>query len=220
MEPFYIMVFAAGLVAANLLFGLFRLIGRPSRALAYQRRDGFMDFQERLCLGSVEEAVGRDFRVFARVAAGRVLCGDQALGRRRRRAADRSLDGRTFDFLVCAAADAHPLCGVLADAPEPSRKRRREKAFLAEACADAGLPLVQLELKDGYELTAIRRELLDAIESAEVRLTAAPDTVADDEESLLAELAAAMPEPAGAITRGAARRRGARDGLRIAAGRR
>lgn len=209
MEPFYIMVFAAGLVAASILFRFVSLLGGPRRVLAYQRRDGFLNLQEWLCLAAIEEAVGRDFRVFVRVAAGHVLCGDAALRRRTRRAAERALAGRSFDFLVCSTADGHPLCGVLADAPEPRRRRRREKAFLAEACADAGLPLVQLELKDGYELSAIRRDLLAAIASADVRVTptSPSDSIADDEESLLAELAAAMQEPDGVNGRRVAGRR-------------
>jgi hypothetical protein len=200
LEPFYIMVFAAGLVAAGLLFrvlGLFGRLIRPRRVLAYQRRDEFLNFQERLCLGTVEEAVGRDFRVFSRVAAGAVLAGDVMLGRRRRRAAEQALAGRMFDFLVCSAADAHPLCAVLASPPEPSRRRRREVSELRSACTDAGLPVVELALADGYELTAIRQQLLDAIESAEVRIAPTPDPMAADEESLLAELAAAMQEPDG-----------------------
>ncbi|NBC13531.1 MAG: DUF2726 domain-containing protein [Gammaproteobacteria bacterium] len=201
MEPFYIMVFAAGLAVAGLFFhvlGLFSRLLRPRRTFAYERRDGFLDFQERLCLGTVEEAVGRDFRVFARVGAGAVLVGDRDLGRRRRRAATRALGGRMFDFLVCSAADAYPLCAVLASPPEPSRARRRELTVLRAACSDAGLPWVELTLADGYELTAMRRELLDAIESAEVRIAPTPDpVVGPDEESLLAELAAAMQEPGG-----------------------
>ncbi|MCG6940538.1 MAG: DUF2726 domain-containing protein [Thiohalocapsa sp.] len=201
MAPFYIMVFAAGLVAANLLFQLVRLPVRPQRVLAYQRRESLLDFQERLCLGTVEEAVGRDFRVFPRVAARAVLAGDVDLRRRKRRAAERALAGRMFDLLVCSAADAHPLCAVLANPAQPTRLRRRELKFLREACADAGLPLVELELKDGYELSAIRRELLGAIESAEVRVSTAPDQVAEDEETLLAELAAAMQEPDGRAPR-------------------
>lgn len=207
MEPFYIMVFAAGLVAANLLFQLVHLPLRPQRVLAYERRDCLLDLQERLCLGTVEEAVGRDFRVFARVAAGAVLAGDAELSRRKRRGAERALAGRMFDLLVCSAVDAHPLCAVLMNPAPLSRRRRRELVFLREACTDAGLPLVELELKDGYELMAIRRELLDAIASAEVRVSADPDPVAADEESLLAELAAAMQEPDGrAPRRGLARR--------------
>jgi hypothetical protein len=203
LAPFYIMIFAAGLTAANLLFVLLRLLGRRrQRVLAYRRRDGFLNTEERLCLGTVEEAVGRDFRVFARVAAGTVLAGDPELGRRRRRSADRALAGMLFDFLVCSAADGHPLCGLLADVDEPGRARRRDNAFLRAACADAGLPLVQLKLNDGYELTAIRRELLEAIESSEVQLTHTPDPIAEDEESLLAELAAAMQEPDALGSRG------------------
>jgi len=191
------MVFAAGLVAANVLFQLVRLPVRPRRVLAYQRRESLLDFQEALCLGTVEEAVGREFRVFARVAAGAVLAGDAELGRRKRRSADRALAGRMLDLVVCSAADAHPLCVVLMNPAQPSRQRRRELGFLREACADAGLPLLELELKDGYELMAIRRDLLDAIESAEVRISTEPDPVAADEEALLAELAAAMQEPNG-----------------------
>jgi hypothetical protein len=209
LEPFYIMVFAAGLAVAGLFFhvlGLFSHLIRPRRSLAYERGDSFLNFQERLCLGTVEEAVGRDFRVFARVAAGRVLAGDSELGRRRRRAAARALAGRAFDFLVCSAADAYPLCAVLASPPEPSRARRQELGLLRTACSDAGLPWVELTLADGYELTTIRRELLDAIESAEVRIAPTPDPVAPDEESLLAELAAAMQEPGGRDNGGRPRR--------------
>jgi hypothetical protein len=191
------MVFAAGLVAANLLFNLLRVIARPQRSLAFARQDTLLNLQQRLCLGTVEEAVGRDFQVFARVAAGAVLAGDRDAGRRRRQRSERALAGRAFDFLICAAADAHPLCAVLASVPEPPRRRRREVALLRDACADAGLPLVEMELKDGYELQAVRRELLDAIESSEVRLSTAPEPVGADEEALLAELAAAMQEPDG-----------------------
>jgi hypothetical protein len=39
--------------------------------------------------------------------------------------------------------------------------------------------------------------VLDAIESAEVRILQAPEPAAEDEEALLAELAASMQEPDG-----------------------
>ncbi len=195
------MVFAAGLVAANLLFQVVRLPLRRRRVPAYEQREGLLDFRERLCMGTVEEAVGRDFRVLARVAAGAVLAGDAALGRRKRRGVERALAGRTLDLLVCSAQEAHPLCAVLMNPAQPTRQRRRELDFLRQACASAGLPLVELELKDGYELLAVRRELLDAIESTEARVNTGPEPVAADEEALLAELAAAMQEPDGRAPR-------------------
>lgn len=203
------MVFAAGLAAAGLVFhvlGLFSRLLRPRRLLAYQRREGFLDFQQRLCLSTVEEAVGGDFRIFARVAAGAVLSADERLGRRRRRAAERALAGGVLDFLVCSAADTYPLCAVLASPPEPGRARRRALAALRMACDDAGLALVELTLADGYDLGAIRRELLAAIGGAEVRVAPAPDPVAPEEESLLAELAAVMQEPDGHDTGARGRR--------------
>ncbi len=206
MQPFYIMVFTAGLVTAALLFrvvGVLLRLGRPRRVLAYERREHFLNPQQQLCLGTIANAVGPDFRVFPRVAAGAVLAGDMALSRRRQRAAARALAGQAFDFVVCSAAEVSPLCAVVANPPEPSRRRRWEVAQLRLACADAGLPLVALTLADGYELTDIRRQLLDAIERAAERAVptsaSMPDPrfepVASDEEALLAELDAAIQEP-------------------------
>lgn len=196
MEPFYIMVFAAGLVAANLVFQSLHTLIVPRPRLAFERRDGFLESEERLCLGTMEEAIGRDFRVFAGVAANRVLRGHPDLGRRTRSRADASLGGLAFDFLICSNADGHPLCGVLTAAETETRRRRRDCSQLESACTDAGLPLVRVQLADGYELSAIRRQLFDAIETAETRVRQdTPEPMAADEESLLAELAAAMQDP-------------------------
>jgi hypothetical protein len=197
LEPFYIMVFVAGLVAASFVFHLLHLVFRPRRTLAFERREGFLPIRERLCLGTVEEAVGRDFRVFTRVAARYVLAGHRQLGWRTRRRADQLLGGLSFDLLVCAAADAHPLCGVVTEDEEgASRQRRREQSQLKVAAADAGFPTVSIKLQDGYELSAIRRSLIDAIETSEVRVKHdTPEPAEADEESLLADLAAAMQDP-------------------------
>lgn len=196
MEPFYIMVFAAGLVAANLVFQSLHTLIVPRPRLVFERRDGFLDTEERLCLGTMEEAVGREFRVFARVAANQVLQGDRRLGRRTRARAQQALGTLAFDFVICSSADGHPLCGVITQAEPETRRRRRECSQLESACDDAGLPLVRVELQDGYELAAIRRLLFDAIDTAETRLRPdMPEPVAADEESLLAELAAAMQDP-------------------------
>jgi uncharacterized protein YicC (UPF0701 family) len=100
-------------------------------------------------------------------------------------------------LLVCAAADAHPLCGVVTEDEEgASRQRRREQSQLKAAAADAGFPTVSIKLQDGYELSAIRRSLIDAIETSEVRVKHdTPEPAEADEESLLADLAAAMQDP-------------------------
>lgn len=197
MQPFYVLVFIAGLLIANLLLQLLRAVGGGGGSYPFERRPEFLSAQERLCLGTVEEAVGRDFRVLVKVCLSQILQPDLDLGRRRRARAAVRLRGRSIDFLVCSAADGYPLCALLVRAEPRSRAIKRDLADIEASCRAAGLPVLTLALQDHYELTEIRRQVLDAVETAEVRIAHAPEPPAADEEALLAELAASMQEPDG-----------------------
>ncbi|MGB5831205.1 MAG: hypothetical protein WBG92_04350, partial [Thiohalocapsa sp.] len=54
-----------------------------------------------------------------------------------------------------------------------------------------------LALQDHYQLVEIRTRLLDAIDTAGVRVAQTTEPPAADEEALLAELAASMQDPDG-----------------------
>lgn len=202
MQPFYLLVFIAGLLIANLLLTLLRALGGGAGGYPFERRPEFLTAEERLCLGTVEEAVGSDFRVMVKVSLDRVLQPDATLGRRRRLKAGNKTRGRSIDFLVCSAADGYPLCALLVRAEPQSRAIKRELAEISGMCQAAGLPFLALALQDSYEITDIRRRVLDAVETAEVRISHTPEPPAADEEALLAELAASMQEPGGTGGRG------------------
>lgn len=198
MQPFYALVFIAGLLIAHLLLQMLRAAGGAGGGrYRFERRSEFLSGQERLCLGTVEEAVGSDFRVLVKVCLSQLLQPDQDLGRRRRAGLARRLRGGSIDFLVCSAADGYPLCALLVSDESQSRATKREVAGIEAMCRAAGLPVLMLTLQDQYEIAEIRRQVLDAVETAEVRIAHAPELPAADEEALLAELAASMQEPDG-----------------------
>jgi hypothetical protein len=198
LQPFYLLVFIAGLLIANLLLQLLRAAaGGGEGSYPFERRPEFLTADERLCLGTVEEAVGTDFRVFVGVCLSQILQPDQDLGRRRRGRAAARLWGRSVDLLVCSAADGYPLCALLVRAEPRNRATKRELASIEAMCRAARLPVLTLALQDHYEITEIRRRVLDAVETAEVRIAHTPEPPAADEEALLAELAASMQEPDG-----------------------
>jgi hypothetical protein len=197
LQPFYLLVFIAGLLIANLLLQLLRAFGGIGGGYPFERRSAFLTAEEQLCLGTVEEAVGDDFRVLAKVCLAQVLQADQDLGRRRRARAAARLRDRAIDLLVCSATDGYPLCALLVRSEPQDRATRRELAVIEGMCRAAGLPFLTLALQDHYEITEIRKRVLAAVETAEVRITQTPEPPAADEEALLAELAASMQEPDG-----------------------
>jgi hypothetical protein len=176
---------------------LLKAAGGGVRGLYFVRRPRFLAPEEQLCWSAFQEAAGADFCVLAKVSLAAVLRADDEQPRRRRAKAAALLQGGTLDFLVCSAADGYPLCAVLVEPGVQTRAAKQVARLIHDACASAGLPLITLPLQDRYEVREIRRRVLDAVETAEVRVLQTPEPRAEDEEALLAELAAAMQEPDG-----------------------
>lgn len=197
MQPFYLLVFIAGLLIANLLLQLLRAAGSGVVGYPFERRPGFLSLEERVCLSSIEAAAGDDFRVLVKVSLAQVVQPEEDLGRRKRAKASQRLRGKIVDFLVCSMSDGYPLCAILAREDPNSRAVTRELEVIERICRAAGLPMLTLALQDHYEITDIRRSLLDAVETAEIRIKRTPELPAADEEALLADLAASMQEPDG-----------------------
>jgi len=194
LQPFYLLVFIAGLLIANLLFQLLRAFSGIGGGFAFERRPAFLSAEERLCLEAVEKAVGSDFRVLARVCLAQLLQADQALGRPRRARAAARLRDHAIDFLVCSAADGYPLCALLVRTEPQDRSTGREQAVIERMCRAAGLPFLTLALQDHYDITEIRKLVLGAVETADAPTAPTSETPAADEEALLAELSASLRE--------------------------
>jgi hypothetical protein len=198
VQPFYVLTFLAGLLVADLLVRALRAPARLRAADPYERHPAFLTPTERGILGALEEAVGPDFRVLIKVCLSQILRPDTTLPRRGRRSAAQRIRGLSVDFLICSAADGFPLCAVLAQPQTQERRLRRDSAMIARACESGGVPVLRLSEQERYDGADLRRRVLDAVETADVRVAQTPEPPAADEEALLAELAAAMQEPDGA----------------------
>lgn len=201
MEPFFVLVFLAGLVLANLLLRLLVGLRRGLRGHPFERRWPFLPPAEQRLLVALDQAAGRHYRVLARVALAALVQPAQDLRRRQRRLGDASLGGHRADFLVCSAVDCFPLCVVIVQSEAKRRGERRAEAFVTSACKAAGLPVVPLALAEDYDLDALRRRLRDAIETAGVAMVVAekapeaPEPADEDEVAVLAGLSASMKAP-------------------------
>jgi len=200
LEPFFVLVFLAGLVLANLLLRLLLGMRQGLRGHPFERRWPFLPPAEQRLLVALDQAAGRHYRVLARVALAAVMQPEQDLRRGQRRQAGDALGGHRVDFLVCSAVDCFPLCAVVVRSEDKRRAERRADAFVTSACSAAGLPVVPLTLAEDYDLDALRRQLRDAIETAGIAMMVAekeaePEPADEDEEAVLAGLAASMKAP-------------------------
>lgn len=160
MAPFYLLIFVAGLLLAQLLLRLLRL-GRPRlRDDPFERRE-FLDASEFAALEAVAAAAGPQFLVCAKVAASSLIKPEAGLGRERTRLARNLVQGWVLDLVVVTAETAQPLCVIQFDPPE--RRQRRSHARLIAACSAAGLPVITLSAQARYDEKELRHLLREAV---------------------------------------------------------
>jgi hypothetical protein len=211
VTPLYLLLALAGLLLVALLFSLLgvrkpRLIGQP-----FGRRR-LLSAEEWRCVQQIAEAAGDSYRVFPRVAAQAVLQPLPRLGRKQRLLAEQRLREGWLDLLICAAADAHPLCAVRLDQDRLGRQEKRIGRQVQAAVSAAGMPVIELSLDDLPSSARLRALVAEAIEMADApvvvdqpKAAAGPGVTAgvtdDDEAALLSELSTAMREPESAPDR-------------------
>jgi hypothetical protein len=194
LEPFYLLVFLAGLLLASLLLGLLKASRSGLRGAPFERR-ALLSADELKYMKAVEMAAGPDYRVLPKVAAAALLRPERGLGRGQRRLARQALAQGRLDLVLAAAADAHPLCAVRFRDPERARAERKSLARIAAGCSNAGMPVIELPLDDSIDAETLKRLVQDALDMADVRVSTKPEPPPEDEEALLADLAAAMRDP-------------------------
>jgi len=194
LEPFYLLVFLAGLLLASLILALLRATGSRLRGAPFERRT-LLSPDELTYLKAIELAAGPDCRVLPKVAAASLLRPERGLRLGQRRLARRALAEGRVDLVVAAAADVYPLCIVRFADPARPRPERRSLARIAAGCSNAGMPVIELPLDQTVDAQALQQLVQDAIDMAGVRLSKALEPPPEEEEALLAELAAAMRDP-------------------------
>jgi len=120
---------------------------------------------ERSFLGVLEQAVGKEYRIFGKVRVANVVSVRSASDRGRWQRAFNRISAKHFDFVLCDKSD-FAIIGVieLDDKSHYSKKRRNRDAFLSELCDAVTLPLVQIPARRGYAVADIRSQVLDAVQ--------------------------------------------------------
>lgn len=136
--------------------------GKGSWAEPYDVQETLLSPAERTFLGALDQAVGDQARVFAKVRASQVLTPEARLGKGKRQQALGKIGDRHFDYLLCHPTDLSFLCAVELD-ESGHRHQKRGKGrdlFLKAACDGAGLPLLQIPADNHYDVEELRELLL------------------------------------------------------------
>ncbi|MBK5938000.1 DUF2726 domain-containing protein [Halochromatium roseum] len=202
MTPLYLLLVAATLIIVALLISALRLRGMRLRGEPFERRP-LLSVDELRCYQMISEAAGDAYCVCPKVAALALLRPLPRIGRGQRRLAHGLLAEGWADLLLCTAADLYPLAVVRLLPAKSDRAQRRIVVRLRAAFAAAGMPVIELTVGDLPSVERLRGLVAEAIAMADVRLVARaePTSGDDDEDALLSDLAAAMRDPDGRVSR-------------------
>jgi hypothetical protein len=145
----FIFAVAALLLAVRLLRQLPESAAAPAER--YRSRGPLLTPAERSFFGVLQQAVGAERLIFAKVRVADVLSPERGLqGARWQRAFNR-ISAKHFDFLLCDAAEISPLIAIeLDDASHGSDRAQARDSLIESACASAGLPLLRIRAQDAY----------------------------------------------------------------------
>lgn len=153
--------FAALAALAALWLGL-----RPARRgrdraarSPYVARKSLLSPAERSFLGVLEQAVGEEYRVYAKVRLADLVEVRSMRDNSRRQQALNRIASNHVDFVLCTPAERVIMAAVELDDGSPERRDPQ----LDDICRSARLPLVRIAAKRSYAVGDIRREVLRAL---------------------------------------------------------
>ena len=161
MQHFYFLLGACAILMIAFGMSLFRLV-RSWNRLPYRVDPYLLSPPQRGFQGALQRAVGRDYRVYAKVQAAHVIAVEGRLGRRERERAYERLGGHRFDFLVCSRETSAIVCAVNV-APRSRLGRRPRKDVLDRICVAAKLPFVRFRESDVYSVMDIEEQVFAAM---------------------------------------------------------
>lgn len=178
------------LVAVVVVFAVaaaLKLRSRGPDVYPYTKNQALFSPAERSFLGVLEEAIGREYRVFGKVRVADIVEPQRGLDRSNRQKALNRTAAKHFDFVLCAPSDLSVVCVVeLDDQSHQARRRQERDAFLAGLCAAISLPLLQLPVQRAYSVPELRAKVMGALG---VRQQAVPEERAEPSRDPVPETA-------------------------------
>lgn len=119
---------------------------------------------ERSFIGVLDQAVGPEHRVFAKVRVADIAKVKGGLGRSARQGALNRVAAKHFDFVVCRTCDLVVVCAVeLNDRSHVGQRAQARDEFVARVCSAIGLPLITVPAKQAYSVQELRAQFLTAV---------------------------------------------------------
>ena len=138
----------------------------------YIKQDVLFTPAERSFLGVLDQAVGKNVKIFGKVRVADAITPKKGMSRGGWQKAFNKISGKHFDYLLCNKNDLSILCAVeLNDSSHNSKKRKDRDIFLEGACKAANIPLVQITAKSTYNISDIQKTIYPHIPGTEAEIT-------------------------------------------------
>lgn len=140
----------------------------PPRVCGYRRRGALLTRAELSFFRVLQQAVGDEFTVFAKVRVADVLKPDRRQEKPEWRASLNRITSKHFDFVICEPSSSEIYAVIeLHDRSHEGSARTARDNFLREACESAGLRLIEVEARSGYAVAKIREMLQPPVPAAD-----------------------------------------------------
>lgn len=132
--------------------------------LPYEKKAYFFTKAERSFYGVLKQAVGDRFDVFGKVRLADVI--EVKKGTDQWRTHFNKIQSKHVDFLLCEPEFVAPALVIeLDDSSHKKPKTQETDAFVDQALGDAGLPILRVPAKHGYDPAALRADIEQRINS-------------------------------------------------------
>ena len=154
-----------------------------SEGFPYVLGDGLFSPAERSFLGVLDQAVGKDFRVFGKVRVADVVSVAQGTPKSLWQRAFNRISAKHFDYVLCSPGDLQPVCAIeLNDQSHTQDNRKGRDRFLEDVCPAAKISLIFIPAQRSYALPEVCQALAGVIGRNDV--VPAAVSIESDEQSL------------------------------------
>ena len=149
------------LVAVAVALALFKKkTGKGLVDFPYQSKDVLCSPAERSFLGALDNIVGKNYRIFAKVRLADIVDVQSGLSASGRQSAFNRISGKHIDFVVCNADDLSIIGAIELDDKTHRGKGRQERdQFLDKTLEAAGIPILRIKAQSTYSIKEISSSL-------------------------------------------------------------
>jgi hypothetical protein len=155
----------AGHDKSGCLLAIFRMFRAPDATnkspseLPYRRKDFLLSKAERSFFEVLHQAVGKDYWLFTKIRVADLLW--MPKGTKSRQSHFNRIQAKHIDFVLCDHDSTRPILAIeLDDSSHGSSPRQSRDVFVDEALRVAGLPLLRVPCKSGYNVNQLKSQIL------------------------------------------------------------